>query len=121
MKYIITERQHNIIKESNIRASSFKRLIDYHINDMRETCEEDMEYDEYMCEMLDMIESIDVEGLVPDSKNANYYIYLIFNYYSHGEPEFSDFYYSYIAPHLRKLFGTHFYLRYKANQLIKPY
>lgn len=121
MKYLVTERQYNLIKESNIKVSFFQRLIDDHLNGMRKLCEEDMEYDEYMCEMLDMIDTIKVDKVVINHEERTYHIYIIFNYYSHTEPEFSEFYYGYIAPHLYKLFGEHFFLRYKTNQLIKPY
>lgn len=119
MKYIITERQYNIIKESIPGVKSFQYMIDGIVDQLREKCDDDPQEDDFLCDILDVIDSIKVDNIVIDKGNNQ--IYIIFNYYSHSQPDVSEFYYIYIAPELKKFFGSPFFLRYKTNQLIKPY
>lgn len=122
MKYLITERQYNIIKESIPGVKSFQRMIDGIVDQLREKCDGVyMQEDDFLCEILDTIDTIKVDNIVINKDTGNNHIYIIFNYYSHSQPDVSEFYYSYIAPELKKFFGSPFFLRYKANQLIKPY
>jgi len=124
MKYIITEEQHKRIVESNERLIPLiQKVIDKQLHRLWEICEEENDDDyDYMCEVQDMIEKITVDHIENiDDKENSVYLYLIFDYLSHTEPELYDFYYAYIRPRLKQIFGTNFTLRYKANQLIQPY
>lgn len=124
MKYIITEQQHKRLIESNDKLVPYiQKAIDKQLHRLWEICEEENDDDyDYMCEVQDMIEKITVDHIENiDDKENSVYLYLIFDYLSHTEPDFSDFYYSFIKTRLKELFGINFVLRYKGNQLINPY
>jgi hypothetical protein len=124
MKYIITEQQHKRLIESNDKLVPYiQKVIDKQLHRLWEICEEENDDDyDYMCEVQDMIEKITVDHIENiDDKENSVYLYLIFDYLSHTEPDFSDFYYSFIKTRLKELFGINFILRYKGNQLINPY
>jgi hypothetical protein len=91
MNYIITEKQYNLIYESNKLSQSINKLIDYYLVTKKEECEKNSEPDdEFLCEFLEMIQNIKVHDIKDLEKNPT--IYLIFDYLSHSEPELSDFY-----------------------------
>jgi hypothetical protein len=125
MKYIITEKQHNLIKESKSLKNSFQKLVDFYLESKKNECENDLIDDEYLCEFLDIIDKITVYDVkLTDNSGSDKnkgLIYLIFDYWSHQDPEFSDFYYQYLGKYIKQLMGVSFILRYKPNQLIKPY
>jgi len=124
MKYIITEEQHIRLMESNDKLVPYiQKAINDQLHRLWEICEEENDDDyDYMCEVQDMIEKITVDHIENiDDKENSVYLYLIFDYLSHTEPDFSDFYYSFIKTRLKELFGINFILRYKGNQLIQPY
>jgi len=124
MKYIISEQQHRRLMESNDKLVPYiQKAIDKQLHRLWEICEEENDDDyDYMCEVQDMIEKITVDHIENiDDKENSVYLYLIFDYLSHTEPDFSDFYYSFIKTRLKELFGINFVLRYKGNQLINPY
>jgi hypothetical protein len=124
MKYIITEEQHRRLMESNDKLVPYiQKAINDQLHRLWEICEEENDDDyDYMCEVQDIIEKITVDHIENiDDKENSVYLYLIFDYLSHTEPDFSDFYYSFIKTRLKELFGINFILRYKGNQLINPY
>jgi hypothetical protein len=126
MKYIIRESQYNLIKESNRRIYAIQQLIDYIVEGLRRECEKDEEFDEFICDFLYHVENIRVDNVeISDKLNAmgeeKMLLYIIFDYYGISEPEIHEFFDIALRGKLKDMLGTSVYLRYKANQLIKPY
>ncbi len=126
MKYIITEQQYNLIKESNRIVYTVQQLIDYIVEGLRRECEKDEEFDKFICDFLYYVENIRVDNVTIDDQPNLYggekmLLYIIFDYYGTSEPEVHEFFDIALRGKLKDMLGTSVYLRYKTNQLIKPY
>jgi hypothetical protein len=126
MEYIITEQQYQLIKESNRRVHGIQHLINYIVEGLRRECEKDEEFDEFICDFLYYVENIRVDNVEISDKltsmgKEKMLLYIIFDYYGTSEPEINEFFDIALRGKLKDMLGTSVYLRYKANQLIKPY